>query len=506
MTRILRLHFAVQKTAVVPITAPASHIVPGASSCIFRKLSTRAKRDEGEWIHALDYTQKVFLYGQRAGTRFNVPTYTLHARKPLSHDTIYKATQNIIRRSWVYQVVVREKEGELWWNKQDDVEVDIKIHQKGASKVDVLNKIWSEGFDEVNGPLWKTRLLESDEEDKFVSTEIKKEYPHRYYFYSFPHHALVDGQSAALFSQPIIDSINAVIEGEDIDDSKPIGEFVSNEEYLKADIILKEKLSKDPQRLETIKEIVNRSTKAPEICKYIPRPVVNKPMTKHTFVEVEPQILKKFLENCKAKGLTYGNSLQTVTNTAIVEMIQEAGACEEFYDMSVNMTIDTRRYLKKRALPALGLHARQMASLFTMPKNPRDRFWENCQNIHQSNKELLKSGSAIEQDVIRQYFIPQVPAEEFFQNQPALTRDYGFNNVGSLDPVIHGRGKHVQITHIESYQAVHNYTFPFYQQLFTYRGNDINMISYSTDCLTDDTVQQLLDRIRSIITQYANKS
>ncbi|KAK7072553.1 hypothetical protein SK128_004337, partial [Halocaridina rubra] len=302
------------------------------------------------------------------------------------------------------------------------------------------------------------------------------------------------------------DTINALIDGEDIDDNNPIGEFVSNEEYLKADAILREKLSKDPQRLETVKKMVTRATKTPEICRYISCPVVDKPMTKHKFVEVEPQILKKFLENCKAKGLTYGNSLQTVTNTAIVEMIQEAGACEEFYDMSVNMTIDTRRYLKKRALPALGLHARQMASLFTMPKNPRDRFWENCQMIHQNNKELLKSGSAIDQDVIRQHFIPQIPAEEFFQNQPALTRDYGFNNIGHLDLVIHGRGKHVKITNIESYQAVHNYTFPFYHQFFTYGGNIINIISYSTACLTDDTVEQLLGRIRSIITQYANKS
>ncbi|KAK7081143.1 hypothetical protein SK128_007094 [Halocaridina rubra] len=399
-------------------------------------------------------------------------------------------------------MVIRERDGELWWNMQDEAKVDFKMHDNGRSMYEVLEDIWTEGFDETNGPLWKSRLVKADEEDKFVTPEIKRDYPHRYYLMTVPHHGLFGGQSSARCTTPMLQAINAVIDGEPMDKVAPFGEYVPNSAYAETESMFREKLLTDPERLEAVKEYCTKSSKKSYLLDYYPPPKVDKATSKHCYIDFDLQTMKKFIANAKKNGITYGNAVQNVTTTAYVEMLQEAGATNDVFDISVGMAADTYRYLEKRDLPILGLHIKQMASYMSLSRNPREKFWEHCHVLQKLNKELIKSGYAFEQDVISDLFIPRVPTCEVFKLKP-VTRDFGFTSIGNMDYVINGEGKHVQITHIVSFTSVHDYIFPFFQQIFTFRANEVNMMYYDSARISDDTMNHLIDRSLSVIAQYS---
>lgn len=461
--------------------------------------------DEGEWLHKVHDTEKMFIWGHRAGTRYSTPVYTFNSRKPITQEVFHQGMLHLHRKTPVCQVAAREREGELWWCKPRNVDIDVKILEKGTPVVDVVNALWREGFDDANGPLLKGRLIPANDEDPCLFPEIKEQFPYQYYMVSNPHHSVLDGISLAFICQPMIDLINAVIEGENIDDSAPTGVFVSSEEYEKADLMFKERLNKDPERLEEVKKEVLKSSKSPILLKGFPRPHDDNPMTKHVFIDLEPKVYHNFLDKCKENGIVYGSGFQAATSAALVELVQDTGCTDDSYDVSVNFTIDLRRYMKQRDHPILGLHARTMASLTNMNKNVRDHFWENCRYVQKVNKDMVKTGSAVEQDVVRQLFMPQVPPEKYFKTLPEVIRDFGINNVGPFDRVMHGKGKHVQLTEINCYTSAHRFIFSFYQQLFTFRGIPNNMISYATDWMTDETANLLVQKIKSIIAHVSQK-
>lgn len=186
-------------------------------------------------------------------------------------------------------------------------------------------------------------------------------------------------------------------------------------------------------------------------------------------------------------------------------MIQEAGITDDSYDMSVNLAINLRRYLEVRELPILGLHSATMASVLNMDKNVRDKFWNNCRIIQKVNSNLIKTGSAVEQNVVRELCLPRVSAEDFYKTPQPLTRDYGLSNLGNLDKLFPGTGKHVQITDVENYTAVHGFIYPYLIQTYSYRGNLEFSLSYATNCVTDEVANRLANKVMSIVADYGKE-
>ncbi|XP_042866050.1 uncharacterized protein LOC122249342 [Penaeus japonicus] len=454
-------------------------------------------QEEAEWLWPLDDTQMMFVEGHEAGTRFTCPTMTLNSAAPLRVEDVEEALFHLQRKTPIYQVCMSERNGRLWWRKRDDIDINFKVFERGADTLEVMNDMWEEGF-EKDGSLWKSRLLAADAHEPCPIPELRADYPYQYTFITCTHHAIGDGMSVAPLCQAFLDILNAIIDGRQIDD-KPLGIFLSGDEIAAKDEAIRQQLLQDPDRFEALKAEVLNANKAPALLKAFPRPSVDKPTTKQIINNIDKNTHDAFAERCKAAGVSFASGIQAAINTAIVEMVSDAGVDDEYHDISVNLAANLRRFMEQRPLHAQGLHARTMAVVTHTPKNTRERFWEYTADLHRDLGAQIRSGGVLQQEVVRRMVMPKVDPYEYYVGSPEATRDYGLNSLGNVANVVPGTGKHVQMTDLLQHTAVHKFIYSNFHQICTFRGSCKYIISYATDQLSDETAQLLANKIFEVI-------
>lgn len=457
-----------------------------------------------EWLWPVDSTQQTFIEAHRVGARHTGPFTTLNSAKPLRIEHVTEALLHMQRKVHIYQVCAKERDGNLWWQKRENDSIDFKVLERGMAYEDILNDIWSDGLlVDSSRPTWRARLVPAAEDAPCPMPELKAAYPYQYNFMTVTHHAVGDGVSVAFLCQLFVNLLNAVIDGQAIDD-KPFGMFVSNEDIAQQDRAIQEQLRNDQERFETLKAEVLNSNKEPVLFRAFPRPSVDKPSSRQIVNCIDAETHKRITEKSKQAGVSFGTTLQASINTAIVEMVRDAGVGDEYHDISVNVTADLRRYMKRTPVPSLGLHARTMAHLTRTHKNTRDCFWDYARGLHQRLGAQIKSGGILQQEVVRQMVMPQMHPRDYYAGSPEVIRDYGFNNVGDLTRVIPGEGKHVQMTDLLQYSQVAKFLYPMLHQLLTFRGSCKYVISYATDCISEETAHMTSAKVLEIL-QHISK-
>ncbi|XP_068218606.1 uncharacterized protein [Palaemon carinicauda] len=469
-----------------------------------RNLQSRHERSNntGSFLHKLDLNQRSFFWGHRSGTKYTVMVFTLNSKKPLSPDLIHQAMIHWQRKSPCFQIVIKERERDLWFYGPKYCDVDFKVVKQGTPFEEVLDEC-SGRFDEANGPLWRSRLLLEKVNDlRCRDLEVEKQYPHQCHLVLCTHHSVVDGATIFPMVQPALDIIDNLIEGKKIDESLA-GVFISNEESTKLYAKAKERLISNPERLETLRDLTLRCHKPPILLKRFPRPEVANPSTKHLFMEMDQPTIEKFIEKCRLAGVTLGSGLQMVVNTALVELVQEVGVSEESYEMSTHMVVDMRRYFRTRELPIHGCFVKAPVSFITLDKRVRRNFWNNCQALHEINLDILRNKQVFEQEVAREMFLETLPPEKFFENPPVATRDYGFNNVSQMHKLMPGRGKHIQVTNFAGLNGLHRCPLPFMFVFHKYRGFHNAEISYASDWLTEENAMTISEKVKSLLENFS---
>ncbi|XP_063588044.1 uncharacterized protein LOC134765361 [Penaeus indicus] len=458
-------------------------------------------QEKAEWLWPVDDTQMLFVTGHDAGARFANPAMTLNSSAPLRVEDVEEALFQLQRKTPIYQVCMSERNGRLWWKKRDDLDINFKVVERGTDTLDVVNAMWDEGF-ERDGPIWKSRLVPAGPHEPCPMPELQAAYPYQYNFMTCTHHAIGDGMSIVPLCQGFLDILNTILDGRQVDD-KPLGIFLSNEEIAAKDELIRKQLLEDPERLEGLKAEVLRANKAPTLHKAFPPPSVAKPETKHIINHLEGKIHDAFAERCKEAGVSFGSGIQAAINTAMVEMVRDAGVDDEYHDISVNLAADLRRYMERRPLHALGLHARTMASVTRTHKDTRQRFWEYAADLHREVGAQIKSGGILQQEVVRRMVMPKVDPKEFYVGSPKLIRDYGFSSLGDFAKVIPGTGKYVQMTNLLHFSAAHNFMYMNFHQVFTFRGRSMYFFCYATDQMSDETAQLLANKVFEIIAEVS---
>ncbi|MDK2413630.1 hypothetical protein QHH03_31545, partial [Aphanizomenon sp. 202] len=75
---------------------------------------------------------------------------------------------------------------------------------------------------------------------------------------------------------------------------------------------------------------------------------------------------------------------------------------------------------------------------------------------------------------------------------------------GDLTRVIPGEGKHVQMTDLLQYSQVAKFLYPMLHQLLTFRGSCKYVISYATDCISEETAHMTSAKVLEIL-QHISK-
>ncbi|XP_064118134.1 uncharacterized protein LOC135223557 isoform X1 [Macrobrachium nipponense] len=457
-------------------------------------------RDNGKWVCKLFADEKLYVYGHKVGTKHTTMHYTLNSRKPISADIMERALKHLTRGFPPYHLRIRERDGDLWFFKSDgDVKLDIKVCEKGTPKHQAIDEI-CRPFDEANGPMSRYVMIPADDNDPCPFPDLKTKYPYQYYLLGCPHHAVTDGLSETLFASHIPSMLSTILEGKEIDDS-PLGVYKSNEECISIYEQYAQEFLQNHDELTHLKNEISRANKQPLLLEAFPPPRVETPCTRHIKTELDATSVKKISVKCKERGITFGNAFQGITTTALVELVQEAGVIKDAYDISVLYTADIRRYLEKEAKPILGLHMRKMNAVYSVDRNVRDQFWSNCTKIQSLNRDLLKNKSIIKQEVVRQLFLPYTLPEDFYKSKPELTVDFQYNNIGNVRDL--GSNEHVIFTNAENYFQIHLSKFPFYHQLFSFKGNVISILSYATDSVTDQTAVALVEKIKCVFKHFS---
>lgn len=454
------------------------------------------------WVYPLDDIQLMFDEGHRRGTRLSVPLLTLSSAAPLSAEVVQQAFTHLSRKSFLHQLCLREREGRRWWYRNKTLPIDFKVLEDQPDKLKMVDQLLQERFME-EAPLLKMRFIPAADDNVCPIPELQERFPYKYYLALISHHGIMDGTTSLTITQKFIDLLNDVVDGRPINDEILFGDFVSNEEILKQNLLIKEQLLKDPERLAELEKYIRRANKTPTLLKAFPRPENVQPASKQIMLPIQSDVLQNFMRNCKIAGVTFSTGFQALINTATVEMVRDAGVEDDSHDISINLSTDLRRHMKPRPSYTLGFHLRGMTSVVNTHKNVRQHFWEYARNYNQTLKKNLKSGLVLEEEVARQILMPRVSPTALYDGPFEVTRDYGISSMPKVQHGLSGEGKHVQLTNIRQSTNVHLCLYPQLHIVYIFRGSCIYTISYATDYIADDTANIFADRMISLIRHFS---
>ena len=226
--------------------------------------------------------------------------------------------------------------------------------------------------------------------------------------------------------------------------------------------------------------------------------------TKHIRHSIKHQTLKGFTANCKKAGVTFNSAFEALIDTALVEMLRDAGINEESHRLSVRYSMNIRRFMKRYELPILGFHVLPIVHRKETKVNVRDHFWEYAQRLHSKLFSYVHSGKALLQSVVREMAMPQVSPEELFKGTPPITFDYSITNVGEVSKLLGGEGDHVQLTDRALYPAIQKAEFMMVHVIITFRGCTSYTLSYDASNMTADTAQELSERIVRLFSIFSH--
>ncbi|XP_037799677.1 uncharacterized protein LOC119594693 [Penaeus monodon] len=451
---------------------------------------------EFKWLWPVFREVEMFKAGHDIGCKHTGGRYRYNTVKPLNPEHVEQALRHYQRKIPNCRCFFKERDGKLWVCEDPNPDIDFE-YLEGAESSAVIKQLTGEPFLADRPPTWKARLIPVAADAPCPIPEIKAAFPYQYDLIMMPHHALIDGFTMAFITGKLVGLLNDVIAGRPVNDD-PLGVYLNNEDIVKIDEQIAKDFEKEPEKVEAMKQELLACDTTPILCRAFPPPG-GKPATDFVYRDVDQECLASFTAKCRANGVTFNSGIEAVINTAMIEMAREAGVEGESHYLSINLATDLRRYMKRRPLPILGLHVRPTVHRIETPFNVRDNFWDYTKKLHQRLSVFLKSGEALQQNVVREMTLPQLPPVEHHAAGPKPLRDYGLTNVGDLTAIIPGVGEHLQQTDLAMFSCTHYSGFPMLHQLYTFRGRSPYTLSYDTSCLAEDTAAELLDRILALM-------
>ncbi|XP_042889430.1 uncharacterized protein LOC122264550 isoform X2 [Penaeus japonicus] len=467
-----------------------------------RDQSTRKEdqKQDFKWLWPVYKEMEFYIAGHNAGSKQTGCVCRYNTKKPLKMEHLLDALKIFQRKLPNYRVFAEKREGGVWACQALDPPIDFKVLE-GADVHEMMTQMMTIPISSDRPPLWSARLIPVPEDAPCCLPEVKAAFPHQYDFVFLPHHAISDGNTMTVTLRSLTKLLDDVIAGKNIEDEEPIGLLGDYKEVEDLDAAIIREMEKEPGRLHTLMEEALACDTMPVILKAFPPPG-GKPATRCVLRNVEEEVLSRFRTACKANGVSFNSGMEALVNTAIVEMVRDAGVEGESHSISINLATDLRRYMKRRPLPILGLFVRPTVHRVETPVNVRGHFWDYTKKLHQKVSGLLASSEALRQDVVRRMTLPAVSAEEYYAGPPLPLRDYGLTNLGDFTRIIPGVGEHLQLTNITMFAAIHLSVYMMLHQIYTFRGYSPYTLSYDTSYMSEHTANILADAVLELMTNF----
>ncbi|CAL4080969.1 unnamed protein product [Meganyctiphanes norvegica] len=432
----------------------------------------------------------------RCYSRQGIGCFVYNSRKALDEDMWRKALRHATNKIEGLRLCLHESDEKHWLCEVKNHDIDFKIIEN-KTILEVMDDMKNEGIDHS---FWSARVVPGG---VCAIPELRKEFPHQYAFNFKFHHGLLDGISVAYFIRVLSVILDDLLSGKTVNDDIHFGKYIFDDPLEIKTKETQQALDSDPIRLDEERErILALTMKQPILYSAYPKPKGIQSTTHHIVKEVDNSKVKALYKSCKAKKLNMTAGFEAVFNTALVEMVSDAGAVQDGYKINVRQNINMRRYfemekdLKKFPMgPFFG--GMQQGTFCT--QLARKNFWEHAQEIHNNFYSLLNNNGPFIENIVRPQVEEPLDPVALAKAPPQDKSDYAFSNVTDMTPFVFYDGTQVQLTDMVSYNYINSFIHPMILQFSSYRGLGQLNCSYDIAKVSDDTAHELMDRIMNLL-------
>ncbi|KAK8392474.1 hypothetical protein O3P69_014676 [Scylla paramamosain] len=453
-------HRSLQTTA-----AAASHQAPVAplAPSLSKAMTTSARPAEEEavrWRFAADDKVRGMVARVEVSTR-QTTNLTLNSSKPITPTLVEEALQHLYDKVESLRLCFRLRDGKLWIADMPHRKLDFQVVSGGDLEEQHI-LLRDSPFNLHDGPLWKTRLMPCPEDAVCHFPEVKAALPHQCHILMTLHHAANDGMVVMMVTQLLIDILDSLLQGLPVS-SQPVGELCEGFEVVEEEARIRAALLQDPERLVAALRQHVESKRLPLLMEAFGLPKAEDWTTKNLPpVVLDNQRMEKFAAKCRSVGATINAGFTALINTALVELVQEAGLDKDVYHLSSSHPVDTRRLMKNTQNIPLGYHAIPMTQCTATPRNVKEHFWQYVKTVDVKLRDKIK-------------------------------RNYSC------------AGKCVQLTAAANYMTIHNEKYSLGVGLFSFRGQARLQLAYSTAAVSEEVAYKCLEKKLALFNELTDE-
>lgn len=456
-----------------------------------------------EWIREASEFEKLYELSHKRRSFLLVYQLSLSSVQPLQEGHVKKALTHLHRKCPALRVCYGERNGQTWLRYTKKEELDFQV-VKDAGPEDMRDLLQTYQYNSEEGPLWCARLLLGEMDDPLA---LDKELPYNSHVFIGIHHGIADGFTMMRVCRGFVRILNDVIDNKPVCDKEQIGYFVPDSETEKLVSAKMSVIQNDPAlKQEIIARAEDRGIGMPLLFKVEPPPEGEDKTCNVTRV-LDKATTKRFIDKCRAEGLSFHSCFAALANVATVSLLMENQYVEDFYRMSNGHLINLRRYWPADRSESLGCHI--LAPLNLWAKVPKDfpvKFWDFARTLHQDLHDHIKKESIFLREAHIKLTNDKGPDyDDIYCSSTPMQIDCTFSNLGDITHFFEDTGPNVKPYFIGRHISLHytdirNFSYFFH----TFRGRLIVSLLYNSKYVTESLTQKHCDQIFSMMESVIN--
>lgn len=428
-----------------------------------------------------------------------IASLTLRSAVPLSADHFHRTLVQLQRKVASLRTCFRQRDQELWVCEVMEPKIDFQVIENSDLETEIDKLIIKPFAKPAVEPVWLARLLQTSDEPSCRGSELK-DFPHQYSFLFSFHHGAVDGISGLLVLTAFQKLLEDVVTGAHISEEQ-YGRLVSEEQTMKLERKTLDKLESNPKEFQRLVEEMAGTISTPLINQAFGTPAKEEFPTRILQRVVKAHQLHTLHERCRSLGITLNSALASIINTALVELVAEAGLEKDAYAITSQHAINKRRYWKGDNSMVLGNHVGPMSHTMHTPRGNRKDFWEYAKRFDTEFRKKLKEEYIFQEKIIRSRLLPaDYSHEAFYSSSPPTVYDYLMSNIVIPHKFDHGSGKVIQLTDYRNLCNISRCDYPMIHMLNDMSQEDVTYtLMYATGRLSHDTAQAFLNKIMDVL-------
>ncbi|XP_042890274.1 uncharacterized protein LOC122265184 [Penaeus japonicus] len=411
-------------------------------------------------------------------------------REPLLEEQLIRALTICQRKVLPLRTCYGERDGETWLREMTQEIVDFELLSDDEKNEDLHRRLHGYNFNTQTGPLWCVKLRrDSHSSPECVFSEEVPGFPHKYSLFLGINHAITDGTSNVIICGFLIQILEDVLFGKEINDKEQLGVFISDEKtnkvkqeqvaVVKGNPELQRTLIKDWQVLQERRSIHKAIFKG-----------VGEKKARTAFLtqSLDAETTAAFIKRCRVEGVTVNSAFTAVCNFAMVDLLVSGGLEQDSYSIQSTHVLNTRRYWEDGTSQYLGCHISLLSGILETPRNFGENFWKHVKPINEEFQMKFKSAYSLQLEGVKE-LVSETPDFD-----PTYEFEFCLTNMGLLSKSMTEGGDHVRAVHLLRTVDLNDVSCIYNNFLHTLNRRLTHTLVYNTSLATSHMAKLFCER------------